>query len=245
MHLGLAVAGDRLHAQHAADVVFDEADRARPVDPVEDPDIVQLDHVALELEPVNDVATLQVDDHDAAARLGIAAGEILVERQALEALIARFGEPNDGKMANEREAAQVTRAEGQRLEATLSEIDGADMAGAALEHPQTAVVPAWRVRHGQAPNDDLPARDVDQDTAVAPPVAPPVGDVGPADRGDERGFAVAHGKSVQMATVLSGKFADERRLPKRLEAVAVGDRGQAAEHSVDEDPCPLRSMAMS
>jgi hypothetical protein len=33
---------------------------------------------------VNDVATLQVDDHDAAARLGITAGEILVERQALE-----------------------------------------------------------------------------------------------------------------------------------------------------------------
>jgi hypothetical protein len=55
-----------------------------------------------------------------------------------------FGELNDVKMADGPEAAQVTRAEGQRLEATLSEIDRAEIAGAALEHPLAAVVPARR-----------------------------------------------------------------------------------------------------
>ena len=65
-------------------------------------------------------------------------------------------------------------------------------------------------------------------------VAPVVDHVALGDRGQVGRAAVLHGQPVQVAAVLRRELGDEGRPIERHEAVAVADRGEAAEQRVDE-----------
>ena len=70
-------------------------------------------------------------------------------------------------------------------------------------------------------------------------VAPAVDNVALGHRGQIGRPAVLHGQPVQVAAVLGGQLGDERRPIERHEAVAVADRGEAAEQRVDEQQPPV------
>ena len=77
-----------------------------------------LDH-ALDVQPVDDVAALEVDHHDAAAGRDALGRQRLAEFEAGERLVlgAWTRQPDDGETVGEDEAAQITGTEGDRFEA--------------------------------------------------------------------------------------------------------------------------------
>ena len=70
---------------------------------------------------------------------------------------------------------------------------------------------------------------VHDNAAVAAAVAPAVGHVAGADRRHVAGLPSVQGQAVEVAAVLGGQLAQERRPPQRREAVALAEGGQAAE----------------
>src|SRR6185312_6248427 len=103
------------------------------------------------------------------------------------------------------EAAGIAGAERHRLEPAGREVDIAEIAVAGIEQPQLAVVPARRMRHRETGQDRLAARNVEHHAAGAAMLAPAVGDIAPADEGDEGRLAVAHREAVEVAAVLGGE----------------------------------------
>ena len=88
--------------------------------------IVQFAHDAFEAHPVGSVAAGEVDDREAATRLGAFRDERVVERQALEgAIIPRQRQSDDGAAAGEGEAARVARTEGDGHKAARRRVDPA------------------------------------------------------------------------------------------------------------------------
>ncbi len=184
---------------------------------------------------MDDVAGPDVDHHQPAARLGVARRQVGIQPEPGEgAVVAALRQADDGEIAGERQAAQIAGTEGRRLEPSRPAIDGAEMAGPRFQQPQPAVVHPRRVRHRQAVGEDFAAGDVDDHAAVVAAIAPAVGDVAAADRGDVAERTVLDGEPVEMAAVLRRQFADERRRPQRAEARPLADRGDAAEQGVDE-----------
>ena len=121
----------RADRDHAADLVGLEADRHRPAHARQHGDVVQLLDHALDPQPMHGVAGAQVDDHQAAARLGIAPHQLLVQRQPGEgAVLARLGQPDHSEAPVEGEAPAVTRTERHPLEPPTPEVGMAEPAGA-------------------------------------------------------------------------------------------------------------------
>ena len=133
------------------------------------------------------------------------------------------------------EPAQVAGAERHRIEPAGAPVDGAEKPGPRVEQPQPAVVQPGRVRHRQAAGQHLAGGDVDDAAAIVAAVAPAVGDVAAADRGDVARRPVLHRQAVEMAAVLRRQFTDERRFPHRPEAMPFAGGGETAEQGIDEN----------
>jgi hypothetical protein len=187
-------------------------------------------------------AAPHVDHPEPAARLRILLAEPSVEREPREgSILARLRQADDGLVAEEGEAAQEARAERDRLEAAARAVDEAELAGSGVQQPEPLAGEARRVRHREVAEDDLARGDVDQAAAFVAPLAPAGRDVGAADRGHVRRTALRHGEPVQVAAVLGREARDERRLPERREAVALGQRGEAGVGGVHEHDAAVRS----
>jgi hypothetical protein len=78
----------RVRTQDSADLIGLETERHGALDPGQDRDIVKLIDQAFEPEPMDDIAGLEIDHHQAAAGLGVAFGQIVVQGQAREAAVA-------------------------------------------------------------------------------------------------------------------------------------------------------------
>ena len=178
----------------------------------------------------------KINGNEARARLRPLVRQALVERQALEGLVvARLGEADDGMAADEGEAARIAGAERHRLEASRRRIKRAEFALARIEQPQLAIMEPRRMRHRQARGHDLVRGHIDDDAAIGALFAPAVGHIGARDGRDEGGPASVHGEAVEMAAVLRQELGNKTRLPKRLEACRLADRGEAGKGGVDED----------
>jgi len=88
------------------------------------------------------------------------------------------------------------------------------------------------MRHGEPAQRHFVSLHVDDDTAVAPVLAPAVGEVAFPDGGNESGEAIAHGEPVEVAAVLARKLAQERGFPERPEAVGLAHGGEASEQRI-------------
>jgi len=84
--LGQLVVGDK-----PENLIGGEAERHGPHDLRHDAEIVELGHGAIDAEPVHASPGIEVDHLHPAPWLGVRLGELLVETQSLEALIARLG----------------------------------------------------------------------------------------------------------------------------------------------------------
>src|SRR5690606_183095 len=124
---GSAPGGTGRHGQHTTNLVGAEAQRRGPAHAGHDGDVVHLRDHGIEADPVDDVAAVEVDHRDAAARLDTGVAQAVVERQAGEGAVARLGACDHGEVVDEGQSAQVTRHEGDRLEAPRGEIDAAEL----------------------------------------------------------------------------------------------------------------------
>src|SRR5215510_11888303 len=101
-----------LHRQHAPDLVGLEADGHGAAHAGEDGDVVELLHQAAHLQPMHDVAAPDVDDEQGGARLHLVALQVLVEGEAAEgAVLARARQADHREPVDQRQAAQIARAE--------------------------------------------------------------------------------------------------------------------------------------
>src|ERR1043166_1571005 len=114
------------------DLVGLEAQSHRFLHLREDDDVIQLGYRTLEFDPLHDVTGLEVDDLQAALRDGVALGEFLVERQAGEGFLARLAQTDDRVIPRERQPAEITGAEGDRLELPGLAVDPAEISKAAV-----------------------------------------------------------------------------------------------------------------
>src|SRR5262249_41022595 len=96
-----------------------------------------------------------------------------------------------------------------------------------LEKPETTLMDPWRMGHGELPQNNFPARNVDQatpDSLVGPPAARRIGF---SQAGDTAGPATLHGQAIEVATVLRRQSAHEPRIPPGDEAMASADGAEA------------------
>ena len=96
-----------------------ETERHRPHYARHHAEIVKLADRAVDAEPMDASARVEVDHLHAAPGLRVGLGELPVERQALEALIARLRQPDEGIFAVEGEPTHEARTEGEHLELGL------------------------------------------------------------------------------------------------------------------------------
>ena len=153
------------------------------------------------------------------------------------------GQADQGEVADEAQPAQVAGQKQTGTKRAGLQIGIAEFAGAGIVQPQPAAVPARRMRHRQAAQDDRIGRHIDDAAAVAAMVAPAVDRVALGHRRDEIRLAGAHGEPVEMAAVLGRELADEGRPPDRAEACGVAYRRQAAEQVLTKIRRPAASTA--
>ena len=108
------------------------------------------------------------------------------------------------------------------------------MAGAGIVQPEPAPVQPGRVRHRQPRGDHAAFRDLQHDAATLAPVAPAVNHVARTDRGGIARATVRQGQAVEVAAILRGQLAQERRPPERSEAGPLRKCGDASEACGDE-----------
>ena len=94
------------------------------------------------------------------------------------------------------------------------------------------------MRHRKTAGDDLAAGHVDQYAAIPPPVAPAVGYIRAAYRGNERGTGAIHRQSVQVAPVLRHQGGNKFWSPQRSKTCGFADGRQATIQRIDEDRSP-------
>jgi hypothetical protein len=105
-------------------------------------------HYSLQADPVHRVTAAQIHHLEAAARLHIARGQVVIQGQAGKGLVmAGFGGAEAGKIAVANHAAQVTGSEGDRFELARIEIHAATFVGAGIAEPQLSAMPARRLGH--------------------------------------------------------------------------------------------------
>lgn len=88
------------------------------------------------------------------------------------------------------------------------------------------------MRHGQAVSNNFITPDVYHNAPGLAVLPPPFVDIGLADAGDISRLPVLQNQAVQMTSVFSGQYPDERRKPKWLETVALTRPGQATQQGV-------------
>ena len=71
----------------------------------------------------------------AALRVGMFLGQTLIQRQTMKRHMPRLRERHDGVVPDEHHAAQITGAEGHRLELAARQIDVTELTAARIEHP--------------------------------------------------------------------------------------------------------------
>src|SRR5262249_56165099 len=77
--------------------------------------IEQLNHFVAEPHPFDDIATAEIDDHEAAPRRSLAPGQFVVERQSLEPAVAWQRQGDDRVATNESQPARQAPAEADVL----------------------------------------------------------------------------------------------------------------------------------
>src|SRR5262245_23695443 len=112
---------------------------------------------------------------------------------------------HQGMAAPERQPAGKSRAERHPLGLAILLVDAAEIAAARIKHPQNAGIQPRRVRHGEILGDNAVGIDIDEDTALVPPLAPAIDQVAARYCRDVFRPALLHGEAVQMATVLRRK----------------------------------------
>ena len=102
-----------------------------------------------EPEPLDHIAAVDIDHDQAATGARVPVGEAPVEGQTGKASAEpRLREADDGRPADEGEAARIAGAETDRREAAAGRIDGAELAGSRIQEPEPAVGKPRRMRHG-------------------------------------------------------------------------------------------------
>ena len=176
----------------------------------------------------------------AALRHGALGVHVVLQVEALERRVAaRLRQGHDGVVANEREPAGKSRAEGHLGERARCGVEVPQVPGAGVEQPQAPVVPPGGVGHGEAVGDHLARSHVHHHAAAAPVVAPASQHV--AARCGRRVGEVPVKKchAVEVAAVAGGDLADERRRPHHAESVALAQLGDAVVLRVDHQHAPV------
>ena len=91
------------------------------------------------------------------------------------------------------------------------------------------------MRHRHPASDNGVVIKVDYAATLLAPVAPPPGYIAAAHRRDVTRTSVRDCHAVEVAPVLGGKFADERRPPQRDETMSIADGRKTTEQRIDED----------
>ena len=184
-------------------------------------------------EPVDELAASDVDDEDAEVRFHPPRLERIVELESrVDVTPTGLGGADDCVVVREAQAAEEAGSEGDRLEGASGDVDCAQLARPCVCHPQPAVPPSGRVRHGQAVGHHLTAGHVDHDALVPPSASPTVHFGRRADTGHIAGDAVHHCQAVEMAPIARLGSGQEWRAPSGHEAHLVAARGQAAKACV-------------
>ena len=108
------------------------------------------------------------------------------------------------------------------------------LTGARFQHPESAIVPAGRVGHGEPAGHHGIGGDIEQASAARLGLTPAILLVGLAERGGESRLAVHHHEPVEVAAILGGERRDEGRPPARHEAVIGVERAQAGKTGTDD-----------
>ena len=143
----------------------------------------------------------------------------------------------------ERQPAQEARTERAWREVAACKIDGAEMPGAGIQHPEPVVVPARRMRHREFLGDDRAACNIDHDAALGAPRPPAADHVAAAGGRHPGDFAIPDREAVEMAAILGRQPRDEGRLPEQAEGVHRRQQRQARIGGVDEDDAAVAEHA--
>lgn len=186
--------------------------------------VVEFADQAFDSQPVGDVAGPEVDDQQAAAGIRAAFGQLIIQCEAAECfVVARPRQAHHGVIADEGEAAQVARTKCQRFEAASVGVQAAEVSGARVVQPELAAVQSRRVGHRQSRGDHATVGNLQDHSTVVTPVAPAIDDVARADRGGIAWATVGQSQAVEVAAVLAGQLAEERRMPARKRALLLNE----------------------
>ena len=177
-------------------------------------------------------AGAELDDPDAALELVVARRD---RHAAEDRGLADLRQADERQAAVEGQAAGVAGQRGHVSRRPVARSTRTSRAHARVEHPEAAVVPARRVRHGQT-RASPPRREATSSRRRCRCAAcrQPPGVSVCAIAVTKRGRSVPHRQAVEVAAVLRRPARDERRPPARHEAVARVEAGQAGEQRVDE-----------
>ena len=84
---------------------------------------------------MQNIAAPRVDNIGAAARLGVARLDVVVELETLEGIVARQRRRDQSEVAPEGQPAQEPGAERDPLDRAARLIDAAEIAASRIEHP--------------------------------------------------------------------------------------------------------------
>ena len=129
-----------------------------------------------ELEREEDFAGFDVDDGEAAKGLLAPLFQFIGEAEFGKGSVAAgLGESDNGEFVVKGKAAQEAGTKGNRLEAAAGWIHTSEFAGAGIEEPEAVAMDSWRVRHGEAVQNNFVVGDVDEQAAAATVLAPAFG----------------------------------------------------------------------
>ena len=139
----------------------------------------------------------------------------------------------------EGKPAGIARQKQQPLHRPPVGVDPHQLAAARFQQPQGALMPAWRVGHGEPLGDDGIIADVHHHPAIPAEIAPALHHIRARHRRGVAGMTVAHGQTVEMAAVLRHQGGDEARLPHRREARLLRHGGHQIHAGGDEQQAPI------
>ena len=186
---------------------------------------------SLELEPADDLAAVEINSPYAAF------GYITFFHNGQTAEPGRLTHAratDKSHIADQGEAAGKPGQSRHDVASAITGVDLAQIAASRIEYPQTAVVPAWRVRHAQALTDDRAVLHIHEEAAAGLVGAPAGCQCSAPQRGHPARRTVAHGHAVQMTGILFRRPIDKAWRPARYKAVRVIERGETGEPRVDQ-----------
>jgi hypothetical protein len=127
----------------------------------------------------------------------------LDERDAAEySALTDLGEADESQGSDEVDASGETGYLCDRPPRTALQVDLSQAPFAGFKQPEFSLIPARRVRHGKATEQDFVFLYVHQDAAPGLVRSPTTRRVSFAQRGDVLGAAVDHGDAIQVTAVL-------------------------------------------